>query len=49
MEELCSVATNPAVDAAVGGRTDTQEIVDYNNTSSARKSVLVSTTSAHLA
>ena len=36
MEVLCSVAADPVVEAA-GGRTDTHEIVDYNNKSSARK------------
>ena len=35
-EVVRSVAANLAVEAEVGGRTDTREIVDYNNTSSER-------------
>ena len=27
----CSVAANPGVEAAVRGRTDTHEVVDYDN------------------
>ena len=42
MEILCSVSANPEVEAVVGGRTETHEIVDYNNTPSAKKSILMS-------
>ena len=38
---LCSVAANPGVEAVVGGRTETHEIVGYNNEPLARKSILV--------
>ena len=45
----CSVAANPGVEAGVGGRTDTHEVVDYDNKSLARKSILVGIKGIYLA